>query len=464
LSTDHDLINMKDITIKFNDRIVLDNVNFSIKPGEVIGILGDNGAGKSTLVKTLIGLYKQDSGDIYLKGKKVKFHTIGDAISAGIEISYQEPTFGEGHDITRNFFAGREIEKKVGPFNVLDIKSMDSELQTILSSSTLNQISDLRLKVSKLSNGMRRMLSVVKANWFAKSLLILDEPTTALSEIESSALLTIIRRAKDKGVAVIFITHKAHEVFNVADRLVILRNGKVFRNISKKDISLKELDKLLIYPRLTILREMTASVSHQIKNPLGIMKVASEMLQDGLNNQEGKIEYQKISKILLSEIDKLNFLVDDFINFATPLKVSKKLNRVDDLLDSAVESVSETDGRGIDFIRAIQPNLPEYEFDSGLIKQAVDNLVRNAIQATAPGGKIEVRAFVKEDRLNIQVEDWGQGIDDEIKPQIFNPYFTTKTQGSGLGLSIVEQILLQHNSSITFTSEPHSGTVFTITI
>jgi len=226
------LLRMVNVCKRFGKVQALKNVDFDVGYNECVGLLGDNGAGKSTLVKCLMGVYPMDEGDIYFMEKRVHFRSAEEARKAGIEVVYQDANLIEMHNVWRNFFLGKEETRK--PFNLLDVRFMREK--------TMEQIKDLGIRfrspdepVAILSGGERQSISIGRASYFKASLLVLDEPTTALSVKEREKVLNRIEEFKRKGLSFIFITHNVFEVFPVADKFEILDRGVKVASLSKTE-------------------------------------------------------------------------------------------------------------------------------------------------------------------------------------------------------------------------------------
>lgn len=238
------LVKMVDISKNFGKVRALKNVDFQIYNQEIVGLLGDNGAGKSTLIKTLIGVYNQDNGEIYFDGEKVKFSSPKEARERGIETAFQDLALIDLMSTTRNFFLGREVRKKVGLFRFLDMEEMDNICSRILRDIGV-KVRSPQETVSFLSGGERQSISIGRAVYFGAKLLILDEPTSALSVKEVSKVLDYAREAKNKGLSVIFITHNVEHVYEVADRFVILENGEKLGDYRKEQVTKKDITQMI---------------------------------------------------------------------------------------------------------------------------------------------------------------------------------------------------------------------------
>ena len=227
------LVEMKNISKSFGKVQALKNVNFHVGYNEIVGLLGDNGAGKSTLIKTLVGYHQPDNGEIYFEGKKVEFKSPKDSREIGIETVYQDLALVNLMPIWRNFFLGRELRKKNG---LLDVRKMKNIAIKFLKEVgiTIRSPDDT---VAFLSGGERQAVAIARSIYFGAKLLILDEPTAALSVGETKMVLEHIKNAKKRGLSVIFITHNIYHVYDVADRLVILEKGEKIGDYKKEDVT-----------------------------------------------------------------------------------------------------------------------------------------------------------------------------------------------------------------------------------
>ena len=217
----------------------LRDVSLDVGAGEVLGLVGDNGAGKSTLLKILAGVIPPSDGEIYLDGEKVSFATPHAAREAGIATVYQDLALTGQRDVVSNFFLGREIISKnwLGRMmGWLDYKSMRE--YTALEIARLGtSLPDVTLAAEELSGGQRQALAITKAAAWSSKVLLLDEPTSALGVEQQAHVLDLIRRVKDQGIAVIFISHQMQDVMAVCDRVTILRLGKVVKTLSSGDLN-----------------------------------------------------------------------------------------------------------------------------------------------------------------------------------------------------------------------------------
>jgi len=238
------LVKMENIAKNFGVVTVLTGVDFHVNPGEIVALLGDNGAGKSTLIKILTGVYTPTSGQIYFEGRPVQVNTPHDAHDLGIETVYQDLALVDLMSISRNFFLGREPMRRVGPINLLDRNKMDLQTRNSLHEIGI-EIRSAREKVGKLSGGERQSIAIGRAVHFGAKLLILDEPTSALSVGETRKVLDYTRNAKARGLGVIFITHNVSHIFEVADRYVVIRHGKKAADYAQGQLTQNDIADLI---------------------------------------------------------------------------------------------------------------------------------------------------------------------------------------------------------------------------
>ena len=221
------LIEMRDIHKHYGRIHALDGVDFTVGEKEIVGLLGDNGAGKSTLIKTLSGAVPITSGEFYVRGKKVEINSTTDAIDHGIETIYQDSALVPQLSIARNLFLGREPITGPRWLNRMDQATMNEVASTLLREVGITKKIPPTTPVGALSGGERQAVAIARAMHFESDLIILDEPTNNLGVAEVHGVLTFVRSARDSGHSCIFIAHNIHHVFQVVDRIVVMRRGQV---------------------------------------------------------------------------------------------------------------------------------------------------------------------------------------------------------------------------------------------
>lgn len=240
----HSYIELRDITHDYGRIRALEEVNFHIAPNEIVGLVGDNGAGKSTLIKILSGIIQPTRGDIYVEGKKTRFESSREAMLHGIETIYQDMNLIDVMDIMRNIFFGRELTNRMG---FLKMREMRERAMDILEKEiTIEGIRSPHQIVGNLSGGQKQAVSIARAMFFKKRVLLLDEPTSALSVRETQAFLDHILHLKEQGMSVVIVTHNLFHAYQVADRFVILSHGRKIADTQRNDTSAEELTRIIV--------------------------------------------------------------------------------------------------------------------------------------------------------------------------------------------------------------------------
>ncbi len=236
------VLSMENITKTFPGVVALDNVSIDLNKGEVLGILGENGAGKSTLIKILAGNYIKDSGDIFVDGQKFEIRGPAEAVASGIRVIYQELNTLNNLTVAENIFIGEQIVR--GPFKVVDWKSMVKKSLELLE--ILNVKLDPNAVLGDLSVSEKQIVEIAKAISKEAKILVMDEPTAALSEEETQSLFKIIRTLKSKGVSMIYISHRLKEIFEITDRVTVLRDGKKVGSLKTSDTDENKLVEMMV--------------------------------------------------------------------------------------------------------------------------------------------------------------------------------------------------------------------------
>jgi simple sugar transport system ATP-binding protein len=240
-SSSETLFELKGVTMNFGNLVAIQDVAFEVRRGEVVGLVGDNGAGKSTLVKVMNGFYNPDSGLVRFKGKPATFASPRDARSIGIETVYQDLALIAALSMWRNFFLGRELKVGVGPFRFLDKAKMRAITMENLREMGLRRLRSPDEPVDILSGGERQALAIARARYFGGSLLLLDEPTSALSVKETEKVSEAIQIARNDGLGVVIIDHNIGHVHRICDRIVIMEGGRVIRSVKREEITAQQV-------------------------------------------------------------------------------------------------------------------------------------------------------------------------------------------------------------------------------
>jgi simple sugar transport system ATP-binding protein len=241
-----ELIRMEGISKSYGPVQALRDVTLTVNESEIVGLLGDNGAGKSTLIKVLSGAVPATSGDIYIRGRKVSIRNTTDAIAQGIETIYQDSALVAQLSIARNLFLGREPIKGPRVLNRMDRSAMETVARDLLRKVGISKDIPPSTPVASLSGGERQAVAIARAMHFESELIILDEPTNNLGVAETQGVLRFVRNARDSGHSCIFIAHNIHHVFQVVDRIVVLRRGRVIADdIDPKRSSVEEVERVI---------------------------------------------------------------------------------------------------------------------------------------------------------------------------------------------------------------------------
>jgi len=240
------LIRMEHISKSYGRVQALDDVTFTVNQHEIVGLLGDNGAGKSTLIKVLSGAVPLTSGEIFIRGQKVTLRSTTDAIARGIETIYQDSALVTQLSIARNLFLGREPIKPPRFLNRMDQDAMDAVARTLLKKVGITKDIPPSTPIGALSGGERQAVAIARAMHFDSDLIILDEPTNNLGVAETQGVLRFVRGARDSGHSCIFIAHNIHHVFQVVDRIVVMRRGKVVADdIDPKRTTIEHVEEVI---------------------------------------------------------------------------------------------------------------------------------------------------------------------------------------------------------------------------
>ncbi len=236
------LVDMRDISIAFGGIRAVDSASVDLYPGEVMALLGHNGAGKSTLIKILSGAYRRDSGRIFVRGEEANINNPRDAKKYGIETIYQTLALADNVDAAANLFLGRELLTSIG---TLDDVAMEAEARKVMG--RLNpRFQRFKDPVMRLSGGQRQSVAIARAILFDARILIMDEPTAALGPQETAQVGELVKQLKAEGIGIFLISHDIHDVFNLADRVCVMKNGQVVGTARTQDVTQDEVLGMII--------------------------------------------------------------------------------------------------------------------------------------------------------------------------------------------------------------------------
>jgi len=237
------ILKLENISKSFGAINALNNVSLSISPGEVLGLMGDNGAGKSTLIKIIAGNFKPTSGNIIFNEERVEFVKPMDARNKGIEVVYQDLALCDNLSAASNIFLTREIKKKFGPFSIIDFKKMYEKSREIFKELKSETLPEEQVKM--MSGGQRQAVAIGRTKLSKAKVVLLDEPTAAISVRQVAEVLDLIKQLKNEGIAVVIISHRMPDVFAVSDKIAVLRRGQLVANKLAKESSPEEVTALI---------------------------------------------------------------------------------------------------------------------------------------------------------------------------------------------------------------------------
>jgi D-xylose transport system ATP-binding protein len=240
------LVELRDMSVSFGGVHAVDGVTVDLFPGEVVALVGGNGAGKSTLIRTLSGAHPADSGEIYIDGELVEIATPKDAKDLGVETIYQTLALAENIDAPSNMFLGREL---VTRWRTLNDSAMEAEARSVIG--RLNpKFENFKVAVESLSGGQRQSVAIARAVYFDARILIMDEPVAALGPAETAQVNELIHQLKDEGIGIFLISHELHDVFDLADRISVMLQGRLVGTVNKNDVTMDEVLAMIIIGKM----------------------------------------------------------------------------------------------------------------------------------------------------------------------------------------------------------------------
>lgn len=349
------LLEMKNVAKKFPGVYALKSVNFELERGEVHALLGENGAGKSTLMKILSGIYSIDEGEIYINGNKVTINNVNDAKRYGISIIHQEIALVPHLTIAENIFLGRELLTKA---KLVDSRKMHREAQKILNDYSIDL--DARTVVSKLTVAQQQMVEIVKSVAFNANILIMDEPTSSLSDKEVAFLFKTIQNLKEKGVGIVYISHRMNELFEITDRISVLRDGEYIGTVITKETTNDELISMMVGRNLDnyYIRERTATD----ETVLQVKNLSKKGVLNNINFELKKGEILGFAGLVgagRSELMKCIFGLDSFDEGEIYINGQKiDIKNPTDAINNKIAYVTENrKEEGLFLIRSVQYNI-----------------------------------------------------------------------------------------------------------
>jgi D-xylose transport system ATP-binding protein len=238
------LLELRGVSKRFGAVQALTDVRFDVFPGEVVALVGDNGAGKSTLIKIISGIYPFDDGSAFWQGKAVQIRSPNDSRALGIATVYQDLALCDNLDVVANLFLGRETATAGGPLGVVDEVAMETRAVGVLRRLSV-KIPSVRIPIASLSGGQRQSVAVARSVLWDNKVVLLDEPTAALGVAQTKEVLELVKRLRDDGHGVVIISHNLADVFEVADRITVLRLGRRVGTYEAKSVGREKLVALM---------------------------------------------------------------------------------------------------------------------------------------------------------------------------------------------------------------------------
>ena len=450
----------KNITKKFPGVIALDNICMELYPGKVNAIIGENGAGKSTLMKIFSGVHTQYDGEIIYNGQVIKFSNPKEAEAAGIAIIHQELNLVPHLTITENIFLGDEL---INSWGVLYKKKMYEQAKKLLV--RLNLDIDPVAKISSLKVGQQQLIEIAKALHVNAEVIIMDEPTSAISDKEVENLFSIISELKSQGKTIVYISHKLNELFQIADRFIVMRDGATINSGEMKNTNHDDLIQMMTGRKILIKRESTSSVKDdvllQVKNIS--LKNAANRSEEILNNISFTLHSGEILGIYglmgagRTELMEMIFGLHSKLS-SGEISVNNKLKKIQspsDAIDAGIVLVPEDRKlQGLSINQPVRPNISitilkqlerwgimlnkkkEHELAKDYIQQlAIKTSSTETIVKNLSGGnqqKIVLAKWLAKKPKVLLLDEPTRGIDINAKSEIYKLIKQLATEGLGI--------------------------------
>lgn len=440
------IVEMEEVGVEFGNVQALDGINLSIHRGEIVALLGDNGAGKSTIAGAVAGMCSFQYGRIILNG--TPFTTLNPALvkEYGIEMIQQEIRQADNLTVAKYFFLGREqLVSRFIP--LLASKSMNRRVQEYFDTLELDLGKRPGDRLSTLTKGQRQILDVAIAYYFHSSLIIMDEATNSLSKHEYERVMSLMKKVRERGGAVLVIDHKVQDVFDYADRFLVLYGGRNLVKMKKEATSPREIEKILISSHLSTVKEMAAGITHQIRNPLAIMKVSAQMVREDFRVEQRQEAFHRKVEDVLRDIDMLDLFVHSFFDFTHDHKPYYRNCKVSEVIEEAVSKIPlHVVGE-----RVIEEETPkagvEYRMIRSNVVQILINLLLLIIENSDPHSYIRIAVSIRR-KLTIEFFYLGSEIPDELENGHYSPLFFRKRSPTGLGATIFHHMFHKQHCSI----------------
>lgn len=428
-----DVIRMTNISKTYPGTVALDGVDFYLKKGEILSLLGENGAGKTTLMKILYGMIHADTGEVFYKGERVYFNKPLDAINMGIGMVHQHFMLVPAFSVTENIVAGSEPHRGV----LLDKKEAGKKVGELIKRFNFNISPDT--KVEKLSVGEQQRVEILKALYRKAEILILDEPTAVLTPREVNELFLILRELKRNGCSIVIITHKLRETLAIADRIAVLRDGRMIENnVDPNEATIIKLSEMMVG------RQVDLSIRRPAKNIGEVcLKVRNLTVSDGNKNKVNNISFDirkgEILGIAGVEGNGQTELIEALTGLISPLKMELELNG------------KELRGNAADFLKNRIGHVPEDRLSMGLVREM--SVKYNMILGYHKETDICQRGFLKWNKIN----EYAQNLKEKYgvkTPNVENP---VDALSGGNQQKIVIARVFSRNPEVLIIAHPTRG-------
>lgn len=412
------LLKMKNITKEFPGVKALDGANLNVRPGTVHALMGENGAGKSTLMKCLFGIYKKDGGEIWFNGKEANIVSADDALRQGIAMVHQELQPIPERSVAENIFCGRYPMKKYGPIQVIDHKKMYQETDRLLKEVRMNFGS--RVKLGTLSVSQMQSVEIAKAVSVNAKIVIMDEPTSSLTENEVEALFQIIADLKKKNVAIIYISHKMEEILKISDDITIMRDGQYVGTWPAKEMTTDSIITKMVGRELTELfpdrNNKPAEVVLEVKNytsitPTSFKDVSFQLRKGEILGIGGLVGAQRTE--LMEAIFGIRYTSHGELIYKGE---TLRIHRPKDAIKKGIALLTEDRrGTGIFGVLSIADNvaiasLDQYiDFKIALNRRKIDKLVRENIAKLSiktPSSSTKIQSLSGGNQQKVIISRW----------------------------------------------------------
>ena len=459
MNTQEYALEMNQVSKAFPGTLAVSNVSFGVKPGEVHALVGENGAGKSTLMKIMAGSYTDYTGEVFMNGKMVNFYSPAAAKESGIGMIYQELSLARPISIVENLLAGRLPKKKGTP--LIDWKTAERDSKALLDRVGLGDL-DVHKPISEISQHEAQLVEIAKVLGSSPSVLVMDEPTSALSSAEVNRLFTIIRQLKDQGIAIAYISHHLQEIFEIADRITVMRDGKHVKTANIGEVTHEQIVELMVGRSIS---EFYAKQETQIGGEVFRLEDVSRYgffhnVNFGVHAGEilgvcglagaGRTELAR-SVMGIDPLDAGNiYLAGEKI----------KIGSMSEAINKGITYLTEsrkTDGLALDLtvaencLACIIPRLSRGPFYSGKRNRGKVLELIEALQIYAPGIDVPVRNLSGGNQQKVLMAKWLAAV-----PQVM--ILDEPTRGVDIGAKeiihkAVANMAAQGNSIILFTSD-----------